>query len=106
MIAERFFKDGWIITRMVNISDSMGGFTQASSSQGTISGIMRPLSGELKLSASKDTVFGTHRFYCFPTTLLASGGYLSTGGAKYEVKFVADMMSMGRLMQCDCEVIE
>ena len=102
---DRFFKDGWIVYHMTQIDDGMGGFTQASSSQGTVSGLMRPLSGELKLSADRDTSFGSHRFYCAPSTMITPGRYLSTGGAMYEVKFAADMMSMGELMQCDCQVV-
>ncbi len=102
---ERFFKPGWVITKYKPVADGMGGFTQSSSSQGSVSGVMRPLSGEYRLSADKDTAFATHRFYCNPSSLILPGRYLSTGGKKYEVKFASDMMNMGRLMQVDCEVV-
>ena len=101
----RFYK-AWTVYRMVTADDGMGGFTQTSSSVAAVEGRMRPLTGELKLSADKDTAFGSHRFYCNPTTEITPGRYLSTGGAMYEVKFAADMMSMGRLMQSDCQAVE
>lgn len=106
MNVEKYFEPGWVIYRNIITQDSMGGITHASSSQASVSGLMRPLSGELKLSADKNTAFGTHRFYCLPTTNLLSGDYLSTGGVRYEVKFPADVMNFGRLMQCDCEVVK
>ena len=103
---ENYFTAGWVVSRHKSVRDTMGGFTQTSSSVGSVSGDMRPLSGEYKLSADKQIAFGTHRFYCSPTSIITPGRVLSTGGVEYEVKFAADMMNMGRVMQVDCEVIE
>ena len=100
-----YYTSGWVVTRYKPVSDGMGGFTQVSSSQGSVSGIMRPLTGERKLSADKHTAFADHRFYCTPTSIITPGRYLSTGGVKYEVVFPANMMNMDRLTQVDCKVV-
>ena len=100
-----FFTATWTVIRYAPVRDTMGGFSPSSSSAGTVSGMMRPLSGHLKLSADKDHAFATHRLYCAPTSIITAGRYLTTGGSKYEVKFVSNVMNMGRLMQVDCEVV-
>lgn len=102
---ELYFQSGWVIYEHKTTADTMGGFTQVSTSQASLSGLMRPLTGDYRLSADKETAFATHRFYCEPTTELTPGRFLSTGGTEYEVKFASDIMNMGRLMQVDCEAI-
>jgi hypothetical protein len=68
---------------------------------------MRPLTGDKRISADKDTYFGDHRFYCSPVDIKENDVLTKTGssGTQYEVKHAPDMMTMGRLQQVDCELV-
>jgi SPP1 family predicted phage head-tail adaptor len=104
MDVKRFLESGWEVWRWSESQDDYGGTTEEWAKLEDVSGLMRPLSGNLKMSADKETVFATHRFYCLPTDI--EPGDQIRNGKKYEVKFASDMMNFGRLMQVDCEVIE
>jgi hypothetical protein len=107
MNVERFYEAGWRIYKPVDTQDGAGGVVSTYSLLATVSGRMRPLSGNKQISAEKMTYFADHRFYCAPTDLqeyymLAKAGSTDT---TYTVKHAADMMHMGRLLQTDCELM-
>jgi len=104
-MVRKHFTPGWEVWRYVSSQDDYGGTTETWTIQETIAGRMRPLSGEKKLAADKNTAFGTHRFYCIPTDI-KPGDEIRKDNVNYRVKHPADMMTFGRLMQVDLEVIE
>ena len=71
---ERFFEPGFSVWRGGNTPDAWGGnvFTYAVHIA-ALSGRLRPLTGDMRMSADKDTHFGTHRFYCFPADIKGYG---------------------------------
>ena len=189
----RFFEAGYEVWRWEEVTDAWGGKTKQWVQRQDVEGRLRPLSGDKRLSADKETIFATHRFYCFPfapepvtdeavtltgtdpqglsfkqavtrdnaqvvenivvtdqatppvaytvatdyTVSLDDNGYttitrvatgtiadgetvlvsyeyapgilpgdeIRIGGDRYAVKFSADMMTMGRLMQIDLEMV-
>jgi hypothetical protein len=189
----RFFEPGFEVWRWEPVPDAWGGTVKQWVQRQDVEGLLRPLKGELRVSADKETEYADHRFYCFPFTLqtvtdepvvmtgvvpqrldfktviardlhqlvgslvvtnnvapiapytvavdysvaldevgyttitrivtgtIADGGTvlasytytpgiiagdeIRVNGKRYTVKFVADMMSMGRLLQVDCEEV-
>ena len=71
-----------------------------------VMGRLRPLSGEKRIAASRETEFITHRFYCsyFPEVIPA-GYSLWLEGQRYNIKFIQNVMSMDKLLQIDLELI-
>jgi len=100
----KFFEDGWEIWRWTEDDDGMGGIVEDWEKQADVEGRMRPLTGDKRLTADKETFFGSHRFYCFPTDI-RKGDQLRNGSNNYDVKFPSDMMAFDRFMQVDCELI-
>ena len=101
----RFFQPGIEVERWTEIPDAWGGVVQDWAAHLTIEGLIRPLSGDKKLSADKDTAFGTHRLYCFPADI-TTADRIVWGGVNYAVKFASDVMNFGRFMQVDLEVVD
>ena len=103
----KYYEAGWKVLRATETQDAAGGMVSTLSTHLSISGRMRPLTGDKRISADKDTYFGDHRFYCDPVDIL-EGDYLTLTGSTttvYEVKHAPDMMTMGRLMQVDAELV-
>lgn len=98
----QYYESGWVLYRATSTTDAYGGVVNTYSSQAALTGRLRPLSGEYRLSADKETEFATHRFYCSPADIRV-GDRLSKGGDIYEVKFAANVMDMGRFMHVDLE---
>lgn len=102
---ERFFEPGWEVWRKtIELDDSGAVLPDPWVIIMKLEGRLRPLSSSLRLSSDKETYFGSHRFYCFPTDIL-EGDQLRRGTERYEVKGAHDMMDMDRFMQIDCEVV-
>ena len=99
-----YFEPGWELWRWTEEQDDYGGITEQWTKQADIDGRMRPLTGDKRLSADKDTFFGSHRFYTKRADI-KEGDQLRKD-KDYEVKFVADIMQFGELVQVDCVVIE
>ena len=104
---ERFYESGWKVLRATETQDAAGGMVTTLAAHLSVRGRMRPLTGDKRISADKDTYFGDHRFYCSPADILEGDVLTKTGSTTttYEVKHAPDMMTMGRLMQVDCELV-
>lgn len=69
-------------------------------------GRLRPLSGEKRVAASKETAFISHRFYCsYFSEAIPPGCTLLLEGNRYNIKFIQNVMMMDRLLQLDLELI-
>ena len=69
-------------------------------------GRLRPLSGEKRVAASKETAFISHRFYCSHfSEAIPAGCTLLLEGNRYNIKFVQNVMTMDRILQLDLELI-
>ena len=105
MGVERHFESGFSIHRATSVADAWGGSVPTLVSHiAALSGRLRPLSGEMRMSADKETFFGTHRFYCLPADIRA-GDELRVGSRRFKIHAANDMMTFGRFMQVDCEEI-
>lgn len=101
---EVFYESGWELWRWTEETDDYGGVTEDWALQQTIDGRLRPLSGDKKLSAEKDTIFATHKFYCEPTDI-KPGDQIRKDDVVYKVKFAPDIMDFGLLMQVELELV-
>ena len=66
---QRFFVPGFEVWRWESGTDAWGGTVKQWVQRQDVSGLLRPLKGELRLSADKETAFADHRFYCSPPTV-------------------------------------
>ena len=101
---KKYFTAGHQVWRASPVADAWGGMVDTPALITTVSGRIRPLSGDVRLSADKKTAFATHRFYCFPADIRA-GDEIRTGGQTYRVNFAGDIMTFGRFMQVDMELV-
>ncbi len=105
MVIARYYEPGWKRNRRTYADTAIGGREVASTVTVATDGRMRPLSGQQRLSADKQTLYASHRFYC-PVFDVVQGDELeSPGGVGYRVVFVKDVMSMDRHLEVDCELV-
>ena len=104
MSITRYFESGWMIYRKVNSQDAAGGLVETYSTHAQVEGRMRPLSGNMQISADKATYFADHRFYCLPVDILEEDR-LVKGSDTYDVKHVSNVMTFDSHYQVDCELI-
>jgi len=102
------YKTGILVKRYASVSDGMGGFTNTYSTSSTISGHIRTMSGEERMSADKQTLYATNRLYCDSADITEKDRVVD-GSTTYEVKFVdpkLDLDNTVRFMQVDLLKIE
>lgn len=104
MSFRRHFEPGWEVRRLTVTRGQAGGAVKSWGTVETIEGMMRPLSGDKRVMADKETFYSTHKFYCQPTEI-KTGDRLRKDGMEYQVKFAQDVNNLGRLMQVDTVVI-
>ena len=100
---ERFYTPGHRIEAYVETSQGFGGPVYHWKPKHTLAGRLRPLSGDERLSADKQTVFADHRFYCAVEDITEADRYVSPGGDIYDIKFIKDPMSMSNHLEIDLE---
>jgi hypothetical protein len=105
--AGKWFEAGWNVLRPTVSQDAAGGVINTYATHLSLRGRLRPLTGDTRISAEKDTYFADHRFYCFPVDIKENDIITKTGSTAttYMVKHAADMMTFDRLMQVDCELV-
>ena len=99
----RFYTPGHKIERYGETGGGFGGPSQVWNTHLEIDGCLRPLSGDTRISADKETLFATHRFYCDVADIKETDRYVDPDGEVYRIKFVADVMNMGNHLQIDLE---
>ena len=104
---KKYFETGWNVLRPAVTQDAAGGVVNTLSTHLSLTGCMRPLTGDKRISAEKDTYFADHVFYCEPVDILESDVIFKTGSTAttYTVKHASDMMTMDRSMQVYTELI-
>ena len=103
MVIGRYYEAGWKVRTTTYTDTDIGGREVDSTTDVTVAGRMRPLSGDERLSADKQTLYATHRFYTDPVTVGQDDNIISPDGDLYRVVFVKDVMTMGRHLEIDCE---
>jgi SPP1 family predicted phage head-tail adaptor len=101
---EKFYKPGIVIERKTDIKKAGGAVKQEWAPHITISGQIRPLSGDERLSADKKTLFASHRLYTDPADI-TEADRVNDNGLIYDIKFVHDPMNFGRFLQIDLELM-
>lgn len=100
-----FFTDTALLKRPTFTKAVTGATISTYSSQYEIAGCLRPrmdayLGGE-RIAADKVTLYATHRFYCAANSSVRQDDELVIGGTTYRVRFVVNVMTMGKLLQVD-----
>lgn len=101
----QYFAQTATVMRPVFTRAVTGALISTLSSQSDVAGCLRPrtstdIGGE-RLSADKVTLYASHRWYCATAADIRQDDRLVIGGTSYRVRFVADVMTMGRLQQID-----
>jgi len=101
---ERIYTSGHKIQEYTTTPNGMGGFTKTWTDKHTISGYLRTLSGDERLSADKVQLYSTHRFYCGLIAVDESMRYIDTNNKIYDIKLV-DKKKAGNIefLQIDVE---
>lgn len=101
----KYFDKTVEVWRWSEVDDAWGGKIKVWAKFSEVDGALRPLAGQFRLSADKETVFATHKFYCFPTDIIV-GDQIRYDGEEYEVTFAQDVMRFSRLMQIEMRLVE
>ena len=97
----RWFESGWTLHTLGSTTDAWSNPIEGYSTGTALRGRFRPLSGDRKLSADKQTPFADAKFYCSSTSTIAAGDQLRKSSDVYEVTFVQNVMDMDRFLQVE-----
>ncbi len=100
----RHYESGFEIWRDTGDTDDWGTTIENFEMQAEMEGRLRPLSGDMRMAADKQTEFATHKLYCDPVDIRA-GDRIHFQGDVFRVNFAQDVMSMDRLMQVELELL-
>lgn len=98
-----FYTSGHIIERYTETPGGFGGPEYTWTTHLAVDGRLRPLSGDKRLSADKETVFASHKFYTAVADIKETDRYKDPSGNIYTIKFISDPMSMGNHLEIDLE---
>lgn len=99
-----FLTETWELYRGIPSSkDSLGGMVMDWAKVGDVVGLMRYTGGRIEQINERYTESKTARFYCEPTDIQV-GDQLRKDGQTFDVLWANDVMSMGAIMQVDCEM--
>jgi len=84
------YKDGYSIQAFTSTTNSYGGFKQTWYTTLTVSGYMRELRGDERLTADRKEVDSTHRFYCNPLTITEKNRFIDMNNKIYDIRFAVD----------------
>ena len=98
---DRWFESGWTWHVLGSTTDAWGNPIESYSTGTAIMGRFRPLSGDRKLSADRQTPFADAKFYCAATSTIAVGDQLRKSPDVYEVTWVQNVMDMDRFLQVE-----
>jgi len=101
---QRWFTEEWQVWRLTVADDSWGNPVETWTSSHLVEGRFRPLSGERKLSADKQTEFADAKFYCATDADIITGDRLVGNGQTYDVKIPIDLMSMDEFLQVELKL--
>ena len=97
----RWFESGWTLHTLGSTTDTWGNPIESYSTGTALSGRFRPLSGDRKLSADRQTPFADAKFYCSSTSTVAVGDHLRKSPDVYEVTWVQNVMDTDRFLQVE-----
>jgi SPP1 family predicted phage head-tail adaptor len=101
---ERWFTETWEVYRLSTIDDAWGNPVEEWVLSHEVEGRFRPLSGERRLSADKQTEFADAKFYCAIDADIETGDRLVGNGQIYDVKIPLNLMSMDRFLQVELKL--
>ena len=102
---EKYFDSTATIQEPTLVADSYGEPIATWTTYDSIPCRLRPITGDKRIAASKDTEFATHKLYCLPITMPINCRIVINNEI-YEIKCPSDIMTMGRFMQIDLELIK
>ena len=94
-----------VIERYTSTYNDFGEEVKTWTTHLTIQGRLRPLNGTERFSADKETLFATHRLYCFPADIKETDR-VKYDNKYYNIKFVSDVMNFDILYHIDCELVQ
>jgi len=106
MAITKWFNKTILLERKTESRDTTGAVIPAWATHLTVSGSLRPLSGDERVSAEKQNYFADHRIYVLPADIQADKDRAKIDGNIYLIKFVKNVMSMNVHLEIDCEYIK
>jgi len=100
MISDLFIP-GFVIKRRTE-STVNGNLTASYATVATISGRIRLLSGDEKITNEKENWTTTHRFYCDASNTLNRGDVIVKDGKTYDIKVIDNPHELDEFLQVDC----
>ena len=104
MMISRLYVPGFELWRDAGDTDEWGTTVEKFEKLKKLEGRLRPLSGDLRMSADKQGEFATHKFYCHPQDI-RPGDRIRYQGEMFKVSFVADPMDMNMFLQVELEIL-
>jgi len=100
----RWFTETWEVYRLSVVDDSWGNPIETWSLSHEVMGRFRPLTGERRLSADRQTEFADAKFYCANDADIITGDRLVGNGQTYDVKIPLNLMSMDEFLQVELKL--
>ena len=102
LVIESLFNNTFTLERRTRTSDGMGGFTIGYSSQGTVSGRIRPASGREREVAAQEGRVISHVLYVDAATDIARGDRVTVDDLVVAVLGVREPSKAGHHLEVDC----
>ena len=83
----RIYKDGYSIQAFTSTTNSYGGFKSTWYTTLNVSGYLREIRGDERLTADRKEVDSTHRFYCDPATITEKNRFVDSDSKIYDIRF-------------------
>lgn len=100
-----FYNDTIVFTRKSTSRTATGQETATWSTQYTVKGKFRPLSGNELLIAQRDGTYSTHRVYC-ASLAITEQDRVSFGGNIYVITFIKNPMNYSAFLQVDLKILQ
>ncbi len=100
---KKYFTTGHKVEQYTETDTGFGGPTYTWTEKLTLDARLRPLSGEERLSADKQTLHTTHKLYCDVLDITEQDRYVDPDGNIYHIVFVKNPMNMDRHLEIDLE---
>ena len=81
------YTTGHIIQSFTSTTNSYGGFTQVWGTTFSVSGYLRELRGDERLTADRKEVDSTHRVYCDTVTITEKNRFVDSINNIYDIRF-------------------
>jgi len=101
-----FYNSLFDVMRSTTIESGYGGTKLSWGKSATVSGRLRPLSGDERMRADKMSLYSTHKLYTYVADITQSDRIIDVAGNTYEVKYIKNPMNMDNHFEIDLELVE